>query len=101
MTSATTRKSLAERPARQHVAHLVDPWLLIGSPAAQGVKPDPPRLEVHLRADQAMLPQRIHGKGPAQQLHLPLSVATPQEDQLPLRVSLQVQLPTPREGAAP
>src|SRR5262249_55246797 len=101
MTSATTRKSLAERPPRQHIGSLVSQRVLVRCPAAQGVEPDAPRLEVHLPPDQAMLPERAHGEGPAEQLHLPLGVAAPQEDQPPLRVRLQVQMPVLREGTAP
>src|SRR5262249_60188666 len=100
MTSATTRKSLAERPPRQHIGSLVSQRLLVRCPAAQGVEPDAPRLEVHLPPDQAMLPEPVHGEGPAQQLHLPLGVAAPQEDQPPVRVRLQVQTQLRREGEA-
>src|SRR6478672_1807002 len=98
MTSASTWKSLTERSPRQHIACLVDPWLLVRCPATQGVEADAFRLEVHFGSDQAMLPQGIHGEAPAQQLHLSLRVAAPQEDQPPLRVSLQVQPPVRREG---
>src|SRR4051812_42167981 len=98
MTSASTWKSLAERPPRQHIACLVDPRLPVGFPATQGVEADAFRLEVNLGWDQAMLPQGIHGEAPAQQLPPPLRVAAPQEDQSPLGVSLQVQPPVRREG---
>src|SRR5215216_7645803 len=99
MTSASTWRSLTERSPRQHIGCLVDQWLLIRCPAAQGVEADAPRFEVHLGPDQAMLPQGVYGEGPAQQLYLPLRVAAPQEDQPPLGVSLQVQTPARREGA--
>ena len=46
-----------------------------------------------------MLPQRLHGKGPAQQVHLALRVAAPDKDQPPLGMGLQVQLPGARERA--
>src|SRR6478672_6217328 len=98
MTSASTWKSLTEWSPRQHIACLVDQRLLVWCPATQGVEADALRLEVHLGPDQAMLPQRVHGKAPAQQLHLPLSIAAAQEDQPPLRVGLQVQTPVGWEG---
>src|SRR5215468_639705 len=101
MTSATTRRSLTEWSARQRVTGLLDHRLLVRSAAAQSVAADTALCKIHIGTDQAMLPQRIHGQGPAQQLHLALPVATPQEDQSPLRVGLQVQTPTPREGTAP
>src|SRR5215813_5294542 len=101
MTSATTWKSLAERPPRQHIRRLVDQRLLLRCPAAQRVNAEASRLEVHLGSDQTMLPKRVHGEAPAQQLHLPLRVAASQEDQLPLRVRLQVQTPARREGTTP
>src|SRR5689334_16768678 len=101
MTSASTRKSLAERSARQHIGGRADQRLLVRGTPAQGIELYAPRLEVHLGPDQAMLPQRVYREGPAQQLHFPLPVAAAQEDQPPLRVGLQVQTPTPRERAAP
>src|SRR5262245_47717731 len=99
MTSASTRKSLPERPPWQHIGGLVDQGLLVRCPPAQGVETDALDLEVHLGSDQAMLPQGIHSERPAQQLHLPLCVAPPQEDQPSLWVSLQIQMPARREGA--
>src|SRR5262249_60447188 len=99
MTSARTRKSLTERPPWQHIGCLVDQGLLVRCPPAQGVEADALRLEVHLGSDQTMLPQGVHGERPAQQLHLPLRVAPPQEDQPSLRVRLQVQTPAWRERA--
>src|SRR5580693_6856493 len=98
MTSATTWKSLTEPPPRQRIGCLFDQWLLVRCPATQGVEADAPRLEVHLGPDQAMLPERVHREAPTQQLHLSLRVAAAQEDQPPLRVSLQVQAPVCREG---
>src|SRR5215831_20689289 len=99
MTRASTGKSLTERPPRRHIGRLVDHGLLLRCPPAQGVEADPLRLEVYLGPDQALLPQGVHGESPAQQLHLALRVAPPQEDQPSLRVGLQVQTPARREGA--
>src|SRR4051794_30611576 len=97
MTSASTWRSLAERAVRQHIRRLAGQRLLVRGTAAQGVEADVPCLEVHFGPDQAMLPQRAYGEGPAQQLHLPLPVAAPQEHQPPLRVRLQVQAPASGE----
>src|SRR5262249_59533615 len=88
MTSATTRKSLTEWSARQHVTGLLDHRLLVRSAAAQGVAADTALCKIHIGTDQAMLPQRIHGPGPAQQLHLALPVTTPSDDQSPFPVRL-------------
>src|SRR5262245_48294642 len=93
MTSATTRESLRERPARQHLGGLLDHRLLVGSAAAQGAKANPTPPQLHLGPYQALRPQRVHRTGAPQQVHLSALVAPPQEEQTPLRMSVQVQPP--------
>src|SRR5262245_13421104 len=101
MTSATTWVSLCEPPPRQYVLGLLGQRLLVRSTPTQGVEANLLLLEIDLGAHQPMLPQRLHGKGPAQQLHLALCVAAPEKDQPPLGMGLQIQLPATREGAPP
>src|SRR5262249_33592119 len=98
MTSASTWRSLAELPPWQRVGHLLSQRLLLRGTATQAVEADLLTLQIHLCPNQAMLPQRVHRKAPSQQLPRPLLVAPPQEHQLPLRVGLQVQTPTPGKG---
>jgi hypothetical protein len=59
---------------------------------------NPLLLDINLGTHQPMLPQRLHGKGLAQQLRLALRVAAPDKDQTPVGMGLQVQLPAAREG---
>src|SRR5437879_3856869 len=98
MTSATTRRSLGKLSARQHVVHLLHQWLLIRSAATQGVEANALGRQIHLSSNQTVLPQTVHGKRPTQQLHLSVRIATAQEDQPPLRMRLQVQLPALRKA---
>src|SRR5690242_3950597 len=99
MTSASTWRSLAEPPTRQHIGDLFDQRLLLGSTTPQREETHLPPLEVHLRTHQAMLPQRLYHPDATQQLDFPLPVAATQEDQPSLRLRLQVQTPVLREGA--
>src|SRR6516162_1849171 len=98
MTSATTWMSLRELSPRQHVLGLLDQRLLVRGTPPQGVELNPLLLDINLGTHQPMLPQWVHGKRPAQQLHLALRVAAPDKDQPPLGMGLQVQLPAAREG---
>src|SRR5215472_8687204 len=101
MTSASTWRSLAEPPTRQHIGDLVDQPLLLGGTTTQGVEKHLLPLEVYLGTHQAMLPQPIYHEDTTQQLDFPLSVAPTQEDQPPLGVRLQIQTPVPRERPTP
>src|SRR6516225_5180058 len=98
MTSATTWMSLRELSPRQHVLGLLDQRLLVRRTPPQGVEPNPLPRQIHFRPHQTMLPQWVHGKGAAQQLHFALRIATSYKDQPPLRMGLQVRLPAAREG---
>src|SRR5215831_406895 len=98
MTSATTRRSLRKLSARQAVVDLLDQRLLIRSAATQGVEANALGCQIHLGSNQTVLPPPFHSKRPTQQLHLSVRVAAAQEDQPPLRMCLQVQLPALRKA---
>src|SRR5262245_53080076 len=98
MSSATTGMSLGELSPRQQLPGFLGEARLVRRTPRKGVEVKPLLLKIDLGTHQPMLPQRLHGKGPAQQLHLALRVAAPDKDQLPLRMGLQVQLPAAREG---
>src|SRR3954454_20838054 len=64
----------------------------------QGVEPDLARVEIELRADQAVGPPRIDRIAPFQQTYRPGGVRAPHEDDATAGMGLQVQLPGHRDG---
>src|SRR3954447_7795060 len=98
MASDTTSLSFKEFTFRQPMIDLSQHGLDRRLLPTQGVEPDLARVEIELRADQAVGPPRIDRIAPFQQPHRPDGVRAPHEDHATARMSLQVQLPRRGEG---
>ena len=100
MASVRTSVSLLEGPLGQRVGHFPQQRLVGGVTATQGVAAQDPGVEIDHAADQPMRPVGSHGEGPAEQVDGALVAGAPQEDELPLRWGLQVQLPFLRKRSS-
>src|SRR4051795_1869531 len=98
MASDTTSLSLSEFALRQPMIDLPEHGLDRRLLPTQGVEADLARVEIELRADQAVGPPRIDRIAPSQQAHRPGGVRAPHEDDPTARMVLQVQPPGYREG---
>src|SRR6476620_2441072 len=98
MASDTISLSLSEFTSRQPMICFPKHWLDRRLLPTQGVESDLARVEVELRADQAVGPPRVDRIGPFQQPHRPDGVRSPHEDDAAVGVGLQVQPPGHREG---
>src|SRR5512135_399011 len=99
MASDTTSLSLAEFTPRQAMIYLPQHGLDRRLLPTQGLEADLARVEIELRADQAVGPPRIDRIAPVQQPHRTGGVRASHEDDAAVRMGLQVQLPGRGEGA--
>src|SRR3954468_12550328 len=98
MASDTTSLSLSEFTSRQTMIDLPEHGLDRRLLPTQGVEPELARVEIELRAHQAVGPPRIDREAPFQQTHRPGGIRAPHEDDATAGMGLQVQLPGLREG---
>src|SRR4051812_16334556 len=97
-SDTTSLSSLTEFTSRQPMIDLPQHGLDRRLLPTQGVEADLARVEIELRADQAVGPSRIDREAPLQQPHRPDGVRAPHEDDPTARMGLQVQPPRRSEG---
>src|SRR3954462_6315066 len=98
VASDTTSLSLSEFTSRQPTIYLPQHGLDRRLLPTQGVEADLARVEIELRADQAVGPSPIDREASFQQAHRPDGVRAPHEDEATARMGLQVQPPWRGEG---
>src|SRR5262245_49081996 len=100
MTTASTSRSLLEPSSRQLVGHLQDQGLALGLTASQRVTSQASLAQVHFHTHQPMRPTLRHFPTLTQHLDTTATITPTQVDQPALRLGLQVQLPSRREGTS-
>src|SRR3954451_4470226 len=99
MATDTTSLSLSEFTSRQPMIDLPEHGLDRRLLPTQGVEADLARVEVELRADQAVGPLRIDRIAPSPQAHRPGGVRASHEDDATAGMALLVQ--PPGDGESP
>ena len=79
----------------KHIFDGFDERLVLWSAPTQPVAPDLIRLQVHLGADQAVNPQRVHLPTMAQDLDRPLVIGAAQINNGSFGAALEIQFPAP------
>jgi hypothetical protein len=100
MTVPLPRYHPGSMVARPRVPDFPELGLGAGVAPAQGIEPDPVRVEIDLAPDQAVGPGSIDGEGVSEQRGSPRGARPAEEDDLPPQRRLPVKLPRRGERAA-